>query len=63
MAEELTTLDINQLRNDCMDIMDLAEGLKEIIIELAEESGFNDKKTAVITVILNEIIALAEEHV
>ena len=63
MAEELTTLDINQLRNDCMDIMDLAEGLKEIIIELAEESGFNDKKTAVITVILNKIIALAEEHV
>lgn len=63
MAEELTTLDINQLHNDCMDIMDLAEGLKEIIIELAEESGFNDKKTAVITVILNKIIALAEEHV
>ena len=63
MAEELTTLDINQLHNDCMDIMDLAEGLKEIIIELAEESGFNDKKTAVITVILNKIVALAEEHV
>lgn len=63
MAEELTTLDINQLHNDCMDIMDLAEGLKEIIIELAYQSGFNDKKTAVITVILNKIIALAEEHV
>ena len=58
---ELTGLELDQLHQNCSEIADLADGLKEIMTELIENK-FNSKTTAVVNTILNRIIALAEEY-
>ena len=56
---ELTGMELDQLHQNCSEIADLADGLKEILGTAFE----GDSKATVITVILNQIISLAEEFV
>ena len=59
---ELTTLELEQLHQSCTEIADLADGLKEILTELVENSG-NAKMTAVVRLALDRITRLAEVYV
>ena len=58
---ELTGLELDQLHKNCTEIADLADGLKEIITELVENTA-NTKSVMVIRTVLDKIIALAEEY-
>ena len=58
---ELTGLELDQLHQNCSEIADLADGLKEIITELVENTS-NTKSVMVIRTVLDKIVALAEEY-
>lgn len=59
---ELTGLELDQLHQNCSEIADLADGLKEILTELVENTS-NTKALAVINISLSRIITLAEEYI
>ena len=59
---ELTGLELDQLHQNCSEIADLADGLKEILTELVENSA-NAKMTAVVRLALDRITRLAEEYI
>lgn len=59
---ELTTLELEQLHQNCAEIADLADGLKEILTELVENSA-NVKMTAIVRLALDRITRLSEEYV
>ena len=59
---ELTGLELDQLHQNCSEIADLADGLKEILTELVENSA-NAKMTAVVRLALDKITRLAEEYI
>lgn len=60
--EGLTALELDQLHKNCTEIADLADGLKEILTELVENTS-NTKALAVINISLSRIITLAEEYI
>ena len=64
MSEQigLTSLELDQLHKNCTEIADLADGLKEILTELVENTS-NTKALAVINISLSRIITLAEEYI
>lgn len=59
---ELTTLELEQLHQSCAEIADLADGLKEILTELVENSA-NAKTAAIVRLALDRITRLAEVYV
>ncbi len=59
--EGLTALELDQLHKNCTEIADLADGLKEIITELVENTA-NTKSVMVIRAVLDKIVALAEVY-
>lgn len=63
MSEQigLTSLELEQLHQNCSEIADLADGLKEIITELVENTA-NTKSVMVIRAVLDKIVALAEVY-
>lgn len=63
MSEQigLTSLELEQLHQNCSEIADLADGLKEIITELVENTA-NTKSVMVIRTVLDKIVALAEVY-
>ena len=63
MSEQigLTSLELEQLHQNCSEIADLADGLKEIITELVENTA-NTKSVMVSRAVLDKIVALAEVY-
>lgn len=59
---DLTSLELEQLHQICAEIADLADGLKEILTELVENSE-NAKMTAVVRLALDRITRLAVEYI
>ena len=59
---DLTSLELEQLHQSCAEIADLADGLKEILTELVENSA-NAKMTAVVRLALDRITRLAVEYI